>query len=101
MKVEFANKKQFTVKEEEIFQNVPVGSLFILVDDDTDTPAVWMKTPFIDMCARNNPVNANGSFCTAWCVNDGTKNLYMQCNPTALCLVLDAEDLFGKADCIE
>lgn len=40
MKVEFANKKQFTVKEEELFRNVPVGSLFILADDDTDTPAV-------------------------------------------------------------
>lgn len=101
MKVEIAGHKQFTIKGEERFRDIPIGSVFIVSDDDSTYPSIWVKTPFADMCFRNNPVNQNGAFCNAVCINADGKNLYMQCNPEALCLVFDTENLFGTAECCQ
>ena len=98
MKVEIGNHKQFSVKTTETFRNLPVGSVFILYDNNDDYPCVWVKTPFADMRTGDNPVNKNGAFCDAFCINGGEKTFYMQCDPKAVCLVLDMHELFGTAD---
>lgn len=90
MKIEIGNKKQFTVKSEEIFKNIPVGSVFIVAEDEADTPCIWVKTPTAN--------TRKGEFYNAVCINADEKNLYMQCNPAAVCFVLDTDDLFGRAD---
>lgn len=69
MKIEIGDHKAFTIKGEEAFYNIPMGSVFIVSDDDNTYPCVWVKTPLADMYLQNNPINQNGAFCNAVCIN--------------------------------
>lgn len=99
MKIEIGNGKQLIIKAEEIFRDMSVGTTFIVSEDDKKCPNVWVKTPFVDMYEHNNPVNNNGAFCNAICINTGNEAiLYMQCKPDAVCLVIDTHELFDQAE---
>lgn len=71
------------------FRNLRPGELFVCLCDAHDTD-IWCKTPFANMQdeVRNNYHNADGAFCTAYCINE---DKYMQCNPKAKVVVIDIE----------
>lgn len=98
VKIRTGNGNTLTVKSEETFRKIPVGSMFVVSQDKSEHPCIWVKTPFADMDEHNNPVNQNGAFCNAICINAGSENLYMQCWPEAVCFVIDTDELFGRRE---
>lgn len=83
------------VGQTEMFASLKYGQLFTV----DDSGHVWCKTPMADMYKFNNRYGVDGGFCTAVCVNVSDDNeMYMQCSPTAVCTLVDVEQLFGLAE---
>lgn len=88
--------KTVTKKDKAIFKDISEGSLFILSEDDSIRPCIWVKIPLAFYNAKTPLV-----FHNAICINAGGRNLSMQCNPTAECFVLNADTIFDTADCCQ
>lgn len=90
--------RNIKMKGSDIFKALPIGTMFITENDERKNPLIWVKTPFADMYEHNNPVNENGGFCNAICINADNKNLYIQCHPKTMCQIIDTENLFTSKD---
>lgn len=88
-------RKVPVIDQTELFSTLKYGQLFTV----DDSGAIWCKTPMANMYVFNNRYSTDGAFCTAVCINvqDGYEQ-YMQCDPMAVCTLVDIEQLFGTVE---
>lgn len=97
-RIRTGNGKPLLVKGASKFRDMPVGTMFVLAEDEQEYPRIWVKTPFADMSIHGNGQNQNGAFCNAWCLNSNEKDLYIQCFPEAQCFMIETGELFGTPE---